>query len=83
MVALAVKQEYEFEKINYSEGMKLSVVWAQLRSALLRDACHIAKYNGAFAKTFPDLKKRQFVDLWEATRDGKYIKFPDGSQARY
>ena len=71
------------DRINVMPGMKLSVVWVQLRSAIDQEIPEIAKWNGALAKTFPDMKKREVAQFFNASRDGKYIKFPDGSQARY
>jgi hypothetical protein len=69
--------------INVLPGMKLSVVWRQFCSAIDREACNITQWNGALAKTFPNIQKQKAVAILQATRNGKYILFPDGSQARY
>lgn len=71
------------DQINVTPGMKLSVVWRQLDGALVKVSADISSYNGALAKTLPMLKKQEMAKFLNATRDGKYIKFPDGSQARY
>lgn len=70
-------------KLNVPKGMKLSVVWRQLDSAIA-DVCEdIGKYNVALSKTLPLLKKQAYQKDLEGVVEGKYIKFPDGSQARF
>ena len=71
------------DRINVLPGMKLSVVWVQLRSAIDSVVPEIAKWNGALSKTFPEMKKQEVAKFFNATKDGKYIKFSDGSEARY
>ena len=71
------------DMINVQPNMKTSVIWRQLDSAVSKVAQGIAKHNAAMAKTFPGLKKKEMAEFFNATREGKYIKFPDGSQARY
>jgi hypothetical protein len=63
--------------------MKTSVLWRQLAAAIDREVSNVAKFNGALAKFFPDMKRKELIQFFNATRDGKYVKFPDGSQARY
>lgn len=69
--------------INFIPGMKMSVVWRQLDSSVKRVAAELSQFNGALAKTLPEMKKREMAQFFNATIDGKYIKFTDGSQARY
>lgn len=72
-------------KLNVMPNMKLSVVWVQLKAAIDDEILGISQWNGALAKTWPDIKKREFAAFLQATRtaDNKYLVFPDGSQARY
>lgn len=70
-------------KLTVSNGMKLSVVWRQLDSAIMGVSNEIREYNIALSKTLPLLKKQAFARDLQGVVEGKYIKFPDGSQARY
>ena len=70
-------------KLHTPPGMKLSVVWRQYVSAVEDEIPEISKWNAALAKSFVEMKKREVVKFFNATIDGKYIKFSDGSQARY
>ena len=71
------------DRINVLPGMKMSVIYRQAVSAIEQEVPEIAKWNGALAKTFPNMKKQEVVKFFNATIDEKYVKFPDGSQARY
>jgi hypothetical protein len=71
------------DKINLVPGMKLSVVWRMADSAINELAQEIKPYNAALSKTLPMLKKKGLARDFEGVIDGKYIKFPDGSQAKY
>ena len=84
--------EYKFMQVNYPNNAKKSVVWAMFRSALTEDCMEIHTRNGALAKTFETSKKKEVASVFEGVRvgkegkeenNGKYIKFPDGSSARY
>lgn len=71
------------DAIVVTPGMKMSVVWRQMDAALTKVSGEIHQHNQAMAKTFPIMKKKEFAEFYNATREGKYIKFSDGSQARY
>jgi hypothetical protein len=84
--------EYKFMQVNYPNNAKKSVVWAMFRSALDEDCTEIKMRNGALAKTFEASKKKEVASVFDGVRvgkkgteepNGKYIKFPDGSSARY
>ena len=70
-------------KIIVSKNMKLSVVWRQIDSAIADVSKEVSSYNAALAKTLPLLKKKALANDFQGVLDGKYIKFPDGSQAKY
>jgi hypothetical protein len=69
--------------VKVTPGMKQSVMWRQLVSAINNEVWGIAKWNGALSKTYVEMKKKEIVAFFQATINGKYVMFPDGSQARY
>lgn len=72
-----------YESINFPKNAKLSVVWRMIDSAINSEAATMLKHNVAMAKTFPTVHKAKLCAALEAVVKGKYIHFPDGSQARF
>ncbi len=60
-----------------------SINYAKARAAIFEDFKELAKSNVARAKTRLQWQKKQVIEHLGGVREGRDVKFKDGSQARY
>src|SRR5258706_6869976 len=75
------------DAVNFKPWEKKSISYARARAAINQDCYNLYKDNAAGAKNFKTGRKEIVADFlggkveWQDNK--KFVKFPDGSQARY